>query len=412
MNRMWLSTGLMALVTLLPAAVSARADDAAPPAATTVAAAKAAFNQQFAAYKEALRQVERLRAEYQSADEPTRGKINAELTQRITAMQATVDALIADAIEVYRLASNTDPAITDLLVAVARYDVVGQPLSPPARGTAGGDRYEHALPIIKLLVDGGAQQPLLPVWGLVCAVATNDYDLAEKYLTMLEKSGALVDQSLYTGLGGKELHQLAVSYASVFDEEREKWNKESAILAAEAEADNLPRVRLSTSKGDITLELFEDEAPDTVANFITLVKKGFYDGLTFHRVIPLFMAQAGDPVGDGTGGPGYAIHDEYFEPDARMHFRGSLSMAHSEASDSGGSQFFITFVPRSHLDGKYTVFGRVVDGMDVLADLQRREPNGNAAHDATLPPPDRILKAEVLRDRGHEYTFERLPDKH
>ena len=410
MNRQWSMVVAAVLVTLLPGAVAARADDAAPTPAAT-ADAKAEFARQFQAYKDAFRQVERLRADYQTADASTRAKINAELTGRLAAMQKTVDAMVAAAADIYRAAPNADPAMTNLLLAVARYDAAGLKLSPPAQGAAGGDRYEHAMPIIKLLIDGGAQEPLLPVWGLVSAVATNDYDLAGKYLAMLEKSGALVDQSLYEGPAEQSLHRLAISYASVLDEEREKWEKESAIRAAETQADNLPQVRLATSKGDITVELFEDQAPDTVANFITLVKQGFYDGLTFHRVIGKFMAQAGDPAGDGTGGPGYTIRDECHEPDARMHFRGSLSMAHTEAPDSGGSQFFITFVPTPHLDGMHTVFGRVIDGMDVLAEIQRREPNGKPDHDAMLPPPDRILKAEVLRDRGHEYTFERLPDK-
>ena len=113
---------------------------------------------------------------------------------------------------------------------------------------------------------------------------------------------------------------------------------------------------IKTNKGDIEVELFENEAPNTVANFITLVEKGFYNGLSFHRVLPNFMAQGGDPKGDGTGGPGYTIADECSGPNHRLHFRGSLSMAKEARPDTGGSQFFITFVPTSHLDGIHTVF--------------------------------------------------------
>jgi cyclophilin family peptidyl-prolyl cis-trans isomerase len=85
-------------------------------------------------------------------------------------------------------------------------------------------------------------------------------------------------------------------------------------------------------------------------------------------------------------------------------------MAHS-GRDTGGSQFFLSFVPNGHLDGKHTVFGRVVEGIEVLGELQKREPNGDLQHDAMLPAPDRIVKADVLRDRGHEYTFEKLPGR-
>lgn len=170
----------------------------------------------------------------------------------------------------------------------------------------------------------------------------------------------------------------------------------------EAAADDLPRVKLTTTKGDIVIELFENEAPETVANFISLVKKGFYDGLTFHRVIAGFMAQGGCPDGDGTGGPGYTIYDECEKPVIRHHFRGSVSMAKTNAPNSGGSQFFICFRPSPDLNGKHTVFGRVLEGLEVLNKLQRRDPTKK-----NEPEPDKIVKAEVLRARDHEY----LPHK-
>ncbi len=102
---------------------------------------------------------------------------------------------------------------------------------------------------------------------------------------------------------------------------------------------------LKTNRGDIELELFENEAPNTVANFITLVEKGFYNGLTFHRVLPGFMAQGGDPKGNGQGGPGYSIAEEFTKPNHRLHFRGSLAMARSASPDSAGSQFYLMFAP-------------------------------------------------------------------
>lgn len=119
---------------------------------------------------------------------------------------------------------------------------------------------------------------------------------------------------------------------------------------------------ISTDKGDITLELFEKDAPNTVANFESLIKKGFYNGLTFHRVIPGFVIQGGCPYGTGTGGPGYTIKCEI---NPNKHVRGALSMAHA-GRDTGGSQFFICHDAFPHLDGVHTVFGQVIEGMDVV----------------------------------------------
>jgi peptidylprolyl isomerase/peptidyl-prolyl cis-trans isomerase B (cyclophilin B) len=119
------------------------------------------------------------------------------------------------------------------------------------------------------------------------------------------------------------------------------------------------------------------------------------------------MAQGGDPNGDGSGGPGYTIHDECSQANHREHFRGSLSMTKNREPDSGGSQFFITFAPAGHLDGKNTVFGRVVEGMRVLSKLQRTE-----GVPGVPGPPDKIIKATVLSKRPHEYKpIKRLDSK-
>jgi cyclophilin family peptidyl-prolyl cis-trans isomerase len=119
-----------------------------------------------------------------------------------------------------------------------------------------------------------------------------------------------------------------------------------------------------TSMGDFALELFEDKAPITTANFVSLVEKGFYDGLIFHRVIADFMLQGGCPDGTGRGGPGYQIEDE-FHADLKHDKPGVLSMANA-GPNSGGSQFFVTLVPTAWLDGKHAVFGAVNSGMDVV----------------------------------------------
>lgn len=119
---------------------------------------------------------------------------------------------------------------------------------------------------------------------------------------------------------------------------------------------------IEMDKGNIEIEFFDKDAPQTVANFEKLANSGFYDGLSFHRVIPGFVAQGGCPVGNGTGGPGYTIRCEI---NPNKHERGALSMAH-RGPDTGGSQFFIVYQPQHHLDGVHTVFGKVINGMDVV----------------------------------------------
>ena len=132
---------------------------------------------------------------------------------------------------------------------------------------------------------------------------------------------------------------------------------------------------LTTDIGDIKVRLFADKAPVTVNNFVFLATEGFYDDTVFHRVIPDFMAQGGDPTGTGMGGPGYKFKDE-FHKDLKHSKAGILSMANS-GPNSNGSQFFITFVPTPWLDNKHTIFGEVVEGMDVVLQIPERDPRYN-----------------------------------
>jgi peptidyl-prolyl cis-trans isomerase B (cyclophilin B) len=130
--------------------------------------------------------------------------------------------------------------------------------------------------------------------------------------------------------------------------------------------------RIKTAKGDIVVELHADRAPLTVENFVNLSRSGFYDGTTFHRVIPGFMAQGGDPTGTGMGGPGYQFRDE-FHPTLRHDAPGVLSMANA-GPGTNGSQFFITYAPTPHLDNRHSVFGHVTEGMDVVQAIRPRDP--------------------------------------
>ncbi|MCH5264349.1 MAG: peptidylprolyl isomerase [Lachnospiraceae bacterium] len=135
-------------------------------------------------------------------------------------------------------------------------------------------------------------------------------------------------------------------------------------------ANQNPIVTIEMKSGDIIkVELFPETAPNTAKNFISLVKKGFYDGLTFHRIIEGFMIQGGDPDGNGTGGPGYSIPGEFSSngfDNSLKHSAGVISMARSQHPDSAGSQFFIMHKNASHLDGAYAAFGKVTEGMDVV----------------------------------------------
>ena len=123
---------------------------------------------------------------------------------------------------------------------------------------------------------------------------------------------------------------------------------------------------IETVKGDLVLELFASDVPKTVNNFVFLAREGFYDGTTFHRVKPGFMAQGGDPTGTGTGNPGYSFPDEFTE---HTHVAGALSMANA-GPDTNGCQFFITYTPQHGLDGKHSVFGQLIEGMDILEKLE------------------------------------------
>jgi cyclophilin family peptidyl-prolyl cis-trans isomerase len=148
------------------------------------------------------------------------------------------------------------------------------------------------------------------------------------------------------------------------------------------------RARMKTDVGEMVLDLHADRAPQTVNNFVFLARQGYYDGVTFHRVIPNFMAQGGDPTGTGSGGPGYTFGDE-FHPSLRHDGPGVLSMANA-GPNTNGSQFFITHVATPWLDDKHSVFGRISEGIEVLMAIPPRDPNQRSA------PAVRIQSIEIL----------------
>ncbi len=164
-------------------------------------------------------------------------------------------------------------------------------------------------------------------------------------------------------------------------------NKELKVYNLSSdELAKLKVAKITTDRGEIYLDLYADEAPNTVANFASLVQDGYYDGLDFHRVIPGFMAQGGCPTGTGTGGPGYSIACET-STNTHRHEKGTISMAHA-GPNTGGSQFFICFVPCPHLDGVHTVFGGIdPDDSSSMSTLDKIESG------------DKMVKVEILESR-------------
>ncbi len=271
----------------------------------------------------------------------------------------------------YEAAPNADPQLTRFLVKMAMDDAMN-------------DHYRSALDLAELLIKNEADEKQIYVAGGIAAFALDDFKKAADYFQKAKDAGLSPPTEI-------NYVDDAVPYQAF-------WEAEQKIREAEAKADDLPRVKLQTSQGDIVLELFENEAPDTVGNFINLVEKGHYDGTKFHRVLRGFMAQGGDPKGDGTGGPGYQIYCEIDPKNYRKHFAGSLSMAHA-GKDTGGSQFFLTFRATPHLNERHTCFGRVISGMDVLEKLHRGDPMNPPKDDF-----DKVIKATVERKRDHAYV--------
>ena len=349
-----------------------------PPSEKPAAGAASAFDQRLGEWKALVAKLEEIRAAWKIAMPEERKKLEEEFNAKLAEGEALLPNLSKAAEEEFTSGGASKQSAGEFLAAIANNS--GQE-----------NDYEVTVRLAKVLLDGGFEAKGLNDLAGRAAFATNDFDGAEKYLNAAKGKGSLTQQ------GERDLAEISAY--------REHWKKEKELREAEAKADDLPRVEMKTNKGTIVIELFENEAPNTVANFISLVEKKHYDGTPFHRVLPDFMAQGGDPTGTGSGGPGYHIACECYKPEHRVHFRGSMSMAHA-GKDTGGSQFFLTFRPTSHLNGKHTVFGRVIEGMDVLAKIQRRDPG-----DANAPPPDKIVEAKVLRKRDHEYKPVTIAEK-
>lgn len=372
---LWLA---LLLACFVPMSLLAQAPEAVPAEAeaTTAPAAGDDFDKMMAEWKVIITDLRRIQQAYRLAPEKDLPKLRKEYNEVLATGMELLPKIEDAAIK--RLKASPDDKDAKLFLSKVLSDAVEK------------DDYPRAYRLVHLLLDNGFDENELLADQVVAAFGTDHFEESEAAFKKLKEKMLPIDERV-----GQS--------AFMASELKEKWAREEELRKKEAEANNLPRVKLTTTQGDMVIELYENEAPDTVGNFVSLVEKKFYDGLPFHRVLPHFMAQGGDPQGDGSGGPGYNIFCECYEDDARHHFAGTLSMAHA-GKNTGGSQFFLTFQATPHLDGKHTVFGRVIEGQDVLSKITRREPGG-----LTAPAADRILKAEVIRKRDHEYVPNKAP---
>lgn len=334
---------------------------------------------------EKLAKLQEIRTQLQSADAAQVKQLQAEGTQ-----------LLAEIFD--SLFPRMRASATDLLQGDTVDEETLNAIAELAYRTFQENKFAEAGALADAVMAKSPENKLAVNVAGVCHFATQDFEQAASLLTSAQEKGLIIDQ-------------LGAQYLDTANNYVEYWKEEQARREQDAAApEKLPEVELDTTRGKIVVELFEDDAPNTVANFISLVESGFYDGTKFHRVLPAFMAQGGDPNTKpgadgqpGTGGPGYTIKCEWDQPNSRRHFAGTLSMAHA-GRDSGGSQFFLTHLPTPHLDkdvavpagrDAHTVFGRVIEGMDVVLALKRD---------------DAITSAKVLNKRDHEYKPETTPE--
>ena len=239
------------------------------------------------------------------------------------------------------------------------------------------------------LIDGGSRFTFLFKTAARSAIVSGHFDMAKQLLEAMDE---------------EQMEDLDLALLFNLDDYRSLYEAERTIREKETAEDRLPRVAMRTTQGDVVIELFLDQAPSTVAHFIGLVEQGFYDGLDFHQVIDHLLALTGDPSGVGDGNCGKYLIDEHQREDARNAFRGSLAMAKLPMDDEGrfvpnsaSSQFAILFLPIVTLSEQQTVFGRVIEGMDVISRLRRVDPNKEKGKGEIVMPPDRIIEMTVIR---------------
>lgn len=344
---------------------------------------QATYDAKLATWRETIKQVRSVGISYLDAEDASTAKeFRKEWAALRTKGRAEVKEVIAAAADLYAVKPSSD--LSDFLQRVmGKFLDDGQP--------------EKAYRLGQMLLKNDPKNEPMQIAMASAAIKTNRFEEAAQFS---EQNGQLVTE---LGLIERELFDL-------LGDLRAKHQRELELQAAEAKTDDLPRVRFTTTKGDIVVELFENEAPATVANIISLVEAGKYSNMMFHRVIKDFMAQTGEKYKDGQySSVGYTIYDECKEEDARFHFRGSLSMANTGQPNSGNIQFFFCHRSLPHLDGLHTVFGRIVSGMDVFEEISLTHYIGEKGDENAMENPtiDHIISAEVIRKRDHAYEVQK-----
>jgi cyclophilin family peptidyl-prolyl cis-trans isomerase len=289
----------------------------------------------------------------------------------------------------------------------AKFGGIGNLMEEMVLKESAADRFEAILPLARTLFksDSKHSDDLLEAIAYT-GYAMNDFDLSWAALAKLSQQKTLPAR----------LQIMLEDTAGM----KAKWERELKFREADANSNTNPRVLLFTNRGEIEIELFEDQAPQAVANFIFLVERGFYKRKLFFRVVEHLAAQTGCERGDGQGNAGYTIPGEMQREDHRDIFRGSLLFAvgsdeetKEPKPDTASSQFLISMMPQPHLDGKMTVFGRIISGEQWLGTLVRMDLSDEKQKKDKSNKPDFIMEASVIRKRDHKYVPEisagRLP---
>lgn len=281
------------------------------------------------------------------------------------------------------------------------YKFVGMALKEMILYDITADRLDAWADVARILLKGDTSK-LDRDWMLsmiTACLANNEYDEAIQLGGIL-RTASETDPN-------QKLESWTLQYMDTFPSMKREWERELEFRKKDADSGQNPVVELVTSKGKVVIELFEDQAPNTVANFIYLIERSYYNRKSFFRVENLTVAQTGCEKNDGSGSAGYTIPGESTEENYRGHFRGSVALALGSTEsgpdrNSGSSQFYICYMPLEHLNKEYTVFGRVIEGMENMS-LLRHVNLANKEEKEGGANPDLLIRAKVIKKRDHEY---------
>lgn len=343
------------------------------------------YNAKLEAWRSTIKSIREIGVKYFDSDKETSRELRKRWNELRKVGREQMAEVIESGMKLYAQLKEDDVELTKLLFKVQQKSIKE-------------GRSLKAFQIGKLLLEKHSDNERIHFVTAKAAIRVNEFDFARKfsqtYATMLQEETAGAE------LFGK-LEELNVGF-----------QREQEFRTQEKKADDLPRVKFETTKGDFVIELFENEAPGAVSNFVQLVNDGFYDNKVFHRVVADFMAQTGSRDTQGNSyNVGYRIFDECKQENARHHFYGSVSFANTGSPDSANCQFFVCTRPLMHLDGRHTVFGRVLSGLEVpeLLGATHFLDENNAEKEIENPVVDHIIKATVLRKRDHPYKAQLVP---